>query len=175
MSTAAEDISQDIIKSKLIQTSTEALQAFHTIDLPIHSKYTPEQRYNAVVIWMTYGNTRKVSELTGIPRNTILDWKQSEWWQALSNRFQDENKDLFNAGFTRLIERGIHTMEKAFDNEEVSPMDAAKIMGIAFDKRQILNNQPTSINSNVSSEQLNDLKEQFERLAGKTIEGKRIE
>jgi len=87
----------------------------------------------------------------------------------------EEKKDQFNAGFTRLVERGINHIEQCFDNQEVSAMEAAKIMGIAFDKRQILNNQPTSISGNVSNDALKALKDQFEALAGKTIDAERID
>lgn len=141
-----------------------------TLDLPIYpdieipvsgSRYTHQERYQAAIYYIGYGNSKKVSELTGIPRNTVLSWFKTDWWQQLVTRLCEEKQQEFNAGFSRLIEKSIDTIENQLDNQEVKAMDAAKIMGIAFDKRQILNNRPTSIQGKATS--INDLQNEFER------------
>lgn len=134
------------------------------------SKYTHQDRYQAAVYYIAHGNSRKVSELTGIPRNTVLEWFKSDWWNQLTTRLREEKSSEFNAGFSRLIEKSIEEIEKQLDNQEVKAMDAAKIMGIAFDKRQILNNLPTSISGKAKG--INDLAEEFERyVSAKEVQG----
>ena len=61
------------------------------------------------------------------------------------------------------------------DKKPVSAKDAAWIYGVLFDKQRLNRNEPTSISNNVSSDELNKLKAQFEQLSGKTIPGERLD
>lgn len=138
------------------------LSVFAGVEMPTNgSKYSHQERYNTVVMFLVYGNQRKVSEVTGIPQDTIYGWSRTEWWQQLLTKVKEEKHAEFNAGFSRIIEKSIDTIEEQLNNQEVRALDAAKIMGIAFDKRQIMNNQPTSIQGKASS--INDLQQEFER------------
>jgi len=132
------------------------------------SKYTDDQRLQAAIAYMTLGNLKKTSEAVGIPDRTLLDWKKTEWWHDLITRLHDEKKEEFNANFTRIVESCSQTIEKQLEIGEVSARDAAMIMGITFDKRQILNLQPTTISG--KSIDISKLQGDFERfLAAKEI------
>jgi hypothetical protein len=132
------------------------------------SKYDYQQRYMAVVYWIAYGNIKRVSELLSIPQDTLYGWTKKDWWEQIAKRLKAEKSEQFNAGFGRLIEKSIEVMENQLENQEVKALDAAKIMGIAFDKRQVLNNLPTSIQG--KTKDLNELQEEFERyLSAKEI------
>lgn len=141
-----------------------------TLDFPVYpdieiptqgSRYTYQERYQAAVYYLVYGNSKKVSQLTGISISTLCTWFQSTWWQQLTDKLKIEKRAQFQAGFTRLIDKSIDEIEKQLDNQEVKALDAAKIMGIAFDKRQLLNHEPTSIQGKSST--INDLQHEFER------------
>jgi len=132
------------------------------------SKYTDEQRKQAAIMFMTVGNVFKTSQLCKIPARTLDDWVKTEWWAELLTILREQKKDEFNAGFTRIIEKSMQTIEKQLENEEVKARDAATIMGITFDKRQILNLQATSIVGKVID--ISKLQGDFERyLAAKEI------
>ena len=139
------------------------------IDIPANgSKYDAQTKYRAAACYALYGNSKRVSDLMNIPRRTVLDWMQTEWWAKLNAKLREEKGQEFNAGFSRLIEKGIKVIENQLDSNEVKAIDAAKIMGIAFDKRQILNNMPTSIQG--KAHDINQLQGEFERyLAAKEI------
>jgi hypothetical protein len=138
------------------------LPVYPDIEIPANgSRYNYQDRYQAAVYMVIYGNTKKVAELTGIPRNTLLCWLKYEWWEKLINKLHEERSQEFKAAFSRLIDKSIKEIEKQLDNQEVKALDAAKIMGIAFDKRQIMNNLPTSIQG--KSVQISDLAAEFER------------
>jgi hypothetical protein len=133
------------------------------------SQYTNEQRIQAATTFLTLGNIQKTSEAVNIPKRTLQDWRNTEWWIELINRIRAEKKDEFDAGFTRIIEKCTKTIENQLDSGEVKARDAATIMGISFDKRQILNLQPTSITAKTTD--INHLQAQFEEyLQAKTIE-----
>jgi hypothetical protein len=88
---------------------------------------------------------------------------QQAWWQELSTRIQSESKTSIDAGFTRLVEKGLRAMEDRLDNGEIEfvkegpdgekevvrkplrAIDIARITDMAFMKRQLIRNQPTDI------------------------------
>ena len=124
------------------------------------SKYSNEQRTHAALVYLTYGNLNKTSRAVNIPQRTLEDWTKTEWWRELTTKLREEKKDEFDAGFTRIIDKTIKTIENQLDSGEVKARDAATIMGITFDKRQVLNNQPTSITG--KSQDISKLQAQFE-------------
>ena len=123
------------------------------------SYYTQEDKQFAALMYLQYGNMVKVSALTGIPQTTLSDWNRRDWWENLVALVRTEKKDELNANLTRLIDKSVQVIEKQLENNQVKAIDAAKIMGISFDKRQILNHEPTSI---TSSSKISDLQQQFE-------------
>ena len=132
------------------------------------SRYTDEDRQYVVLLFLTYGNLQKVSDISGIARTTLHYWKQSVWWNDLIDYVRLEKQDELNANYQRLLDKTVKVIEKQLDSDEVKAMDAAKIHGIMFDKRQILNHRPTSISS---TSNISDLAKQFdEYLNSKTIQ-----
>lgn len=145
-------------------------------DISFGSKYTHEQRIEVVGTYLVYGNLNKVAELLNIPRRTLTDWKNTDWWQELITKVRQQKEDEIDSTLTRITTRAAQAIENKLENEDdYSIVDAAKVYGIMFDKQRLLRNQPTSITSGVTNDQLLDLKAQFEKLAGKTIEGERVE
>jgi hypothetical protein len=63
------------------------------------SKYTNEQRIDAVVNYMILGTLSKASEACGIPLTTLYDWKQTEWWEPLAEEARNEKEDEHHAAF----------------------------------------------------------------------------
>jgi len=132
------------------------------------SQYTDDQRHNAVIVFLTLGNVNKVSQAIGIPQRTLYDWTKQEWWLDLITRYREEKRQELDANFTRIVESCSQTIEKQLEIGAVSARDAATILGITFDKRQILNLQPTTISG--KSIDISKLQGDFERfLAAKEI------
>ena len=157
--------------------SLPALDLFQDIEfdnqLQRTSKYTDTEKLNAAVIYLSFGNLNKTAQATNIPQRTLYDWSKSDWWDKLCTRIRQEKRTEFDAGFTRIIDKAINHIENQLDSGNVSARDAATIMGITFDKRQVLNMQPTSITKSLN---INDLHEQFERfMNAKTIDSELVD
>ena len=59
------------------------------------SKYTDQQRKEAVQEYSASGCLATVSESTGIPRKTLGDWVRSEWWdQQLAEVRQEDGEPV---------------------------------------------------------------------------------
>ena len=133
------------------------------------SKYLKADREHAATLFIMLGNLYRVSQVTGIPSTTLFGWSKKNWWQELLERLRQEKKTELDANLTRIIDKSLQNIEKSLEFNDIKPKDAATIMGICFDKRQILNMKPTNI---TTSFKINDLAQQFQDyVAGKTIEG----
>lgn len=155
------------------------------------SQYTDVQRREAVAQYVVLGNYTRVSEIVNISQNTIYGWGQTDWWADLYNKIQHEKKAELDAALTKTIHMAIDQVHdrvqhgdyvidkqaKVSDKERFvrKPMNGRDLMtvgAIAYDKRQIGRNLPTSISQSVDSKALKALQEKFEALArGEVIEG----
>ncbi len=59
------------------------------------SKYTDQQRREAVMEYSLCGSLAKVSEATGVSRRTLADWRGSDWWDQLLHQ---EHGELVSVG-----------------------------------------------------------------------------
>jgi len=157
------------------------------------SKYTDEDRRSAVVEYCVMGNMTKVSDQTGIPQTTLSHWKRNtDWWvelvaevrteisdQILSQNLQIATKagervlDSLENGDEKLVwdkNKGEHVIKRVMPTGK----DSMVISGISQDKARVQLNLPTSISSNIGSEQhLEELMQKFQDLA-RSYDEKRI-
>ena len=129
--------------------------------VPTGSKYTDEQRMNAVVMYAVMGTGSAVSKNTGIPIRTINEWRNTEWFNTSLAEVRHEKQDEYIAQYSRLIVEGNKIALSKLP--EASARDAMIIAATANDKLRLALNQPTSISSNSAS--MSELQAQFEALA----------
>ena len=131
--------------------------------------HSNEKKRQAVLLYMLHGSSFQVSRRLGVPPTTIRSWKRTEWWRELQVTLQQENQDYMNASYDRILKESAQVIENKLKDKDLKALDAAKIHGIIFDKRQILNMKPTTINANATK--INQLQEQFDRfLQAKEVE-----
>ncbi len=126
---------------------------------PEGCRYSIEQRLAVLGTYASTGNMKKTAREIGIPEATIIYWRdKSPWWQAHITRIRAENNDLVDAKLSEIIHKANNEQLERIDSgdeimgkdgdmvrRKISGRDLATIGAIAFDKRQILRNQPTSI------------------------------
>ena len=157
------------------------------------SKYSDEDRRRAVVEYCVSGLMTKVSLVTGIPNTTLSQWKnKSSWWddlvvtvrteisdQILSQNLQIATKagervlDSLENGDEKLVwdkNKGEHVIKRV----KPTGKDSMVMSGISQDKARVQLNLPTSISSNIGSEQhLEELMQKFKNLA-RSYDEKRV-
>ena len=128
------------------------------------SKYSDDQRRRAVIEYCVHGVMTRVSELTGIPEQTLATWKnQSEWWDNLVVQARNEiNEKILAQNMEIAAKAGELVLDSLENGDEkliwdkskekhvikrVKPSgkDAAVIGGISQDKARVQLNLPTSI------------------------------
>ena len=125
------------------------------------SPYTDVQRKEAAIQYAIKGNLSSISRAIDIPRKTLSDWKQTDWWDEIVAEVRHAKSDEHIARYVQLVDEGQRiALEKL---PEASARDAMIIAATATDKARLLLNQPTSISSNSAS--MSELQAQFEALA----------
>ena len=136
------------------------------------SKYTNQQRREAVVEYGIHGNMTKVAEVTGIPETTLAYWKnKTDWWvtvfaevcSEISDRILPQNLEIAERANERVLDSLANGDEKLIWDKAkgehviklVKPTDkdAAVISGIVQDKARVQMNLPTTITDNRSTEE----------------------
>jgi hypothetical protein len=113
-----------------------------------------------------YMNTGNMAATARRFNTTIYEVKKlmaQVWWQDECARVRSESKVKIDAGFTRLVEKGIALLEDRLDNGEITrivmdkdgnpvikraqmrAIDIARITDMAFMKRQLVRNEPTVV------------------------------
>lgn len=136
----------------------------------------------AVRIFVKSGRLRAVSEQMGVPLADVQRWSRQVWWIDEVTALRREQNSLMDAMLTSLHGRTIEEMMRLVEEGETItevkrgkivtrkvPLKAthlAKICEVVFTQRQLLREQPTSIQGDTGKVQL--LADKL-RLLGKTI------
>ena len=154
--------------------------------------YSDADKREAVVLYLMLGTMNKVAEQVGIPERTLSSWKnETEWWGEIAISVRQETTEKIQANIDNIIDSALRETQDRLDHGDavldkhgqvvrkpMSGKDAAIVGAVFFDKRQIMDNQPTSISGH-PDQRLTELMARFEdigrRLSEKPIEGVVIE
>ncbi len=133
--------------------------------VPTGSKYTDEDRRQAVVLYLTLGTNIAVAKEIGCDDSTISRWRESEWWEQEAQKVAEEIEDEYRAKLRKVALKGADQAITSLDAGEVKAKDAMVISGIAYDKLRLSENRPTTISATTSGVQA-----KLEQLADRTLE-----
>ena len=78
--------------------------------------YTWSEKSEAVKKYMLLGNMRLVAELTGIPYNTLHDWRKQDWWPELYEELKKAAKAKTNNKLGTIIEDSLEIIQDRIQN-----------------------------------------------------------
>lgn len=78
--------------------------------------YTWSEKAEAAKKYMLLGNMRLVSELTGIPYNTLHDWRKQDWWGNLIDEIRAAQKAKRNLKMNEVIDESIELISDRIRN-----------------------------------------------------------
>ncbi len=154
---------------------------------PSGSKYSDEQRREAIGAFIVIGNYKKAAAHIGIPERTVNEWSKREWWIKEIAKVRAEKSDELDAQVSNSIELARKSIDERLTVGDpyitkdgkiafkpVSCRDSTVTFGILYDKRALMRNMPTKI---VANQDLTKLMHTFEALVNgpKVIEGETLE
>jgi len=145
------------------------------------SKYSDETRRRVAIEYHIHGTQTKVAKITGVPRRTISDWIQTEWFEAQSKALHAQtekkilakNQTIIDASQDELLDRVLNGDSKLVKTKKVIEHDdgSSEVVedyelkrvpmpgrdlnitsGTVQDKRRTQLNLPTSISSSQNSQ-----------------------
>ena len=141
--------------------------------------YTRDEKYEAAVYYMLYGNMQEVSDNLNIPYPTMVGWvKRDPVFQEMYELAVENAKKKFDAKTSYLIDQSLEVIERKLKQEMADLKEGkskmplshlSSTMAVLFDKRQLMRNAPTSITEKKSITHLQELANTFQDIAqGKT-------
>lgn len=145
------------------------------------SKYTPEEKIEVVMCYFLTGTSRQAAKLAAsngikIPETTIRDWKtRSMWWPEVYQECKKKKNEQLDISFSQFIDQGITQIMDRVSNGDtvitkdgdhvkkpISGKDLSWMVGIIFDKRQLLRGEATARTEKVSeTDRLQKLEDTF--------------
>lgn len=86
--------------------------------IPESSGYSSEVKLNAVMIYATCGSIRKTSQVSGIPRITLVNWTQSDWWPEVLPLALELTNKKFSAKLNGIMSMALDNLEDILENGE---------------------------------------------------------
>lgn len=134
------------------------------------SCYTDDVRDRVALTYLITGNGRETSRICDVPAMTVIDWKNSDWFQAKLVQLRAEKADELDAKMSGFIHLA---MEQAIDRvtngdwivnaqtgetvrKPMSGKDLVVAMAVCYDKRALQRGDPTSRTERVGTDELLD-------------------
>ncbi len=147
---------------------------------PSGSKHTDDKRWQAMGMFVVFGNYSQVARQLGLPIRTVIDWGKTEWWNKEIIKVRDEKSAELDMQLTNSINKARESIDGRLSTGDpyikkdgeigfkpVSCRDSATTFGILYDKLQLTRNMPTKI---VVNQDLSKLQERFESMVNKRAE-----
>jgi lipopolysaccharide biosynthesis regulator YciM len=146
-------------------------------------RWTWEKKVETATKYNQLGNMRLVSELTEVPYDTLLEWKQSEWWPQIMDEIKRAKQQKTNNKLVEIVTHSLELVEDRLKNGNmhwdsdtkevvrvpISLKDAAKVANDLLDKQIKMEEMISRVDIQKESVQdtLKLLATEFSKWAGK--------
>jgi hypothetical protein len=145
--------------------------------------YSKQDKKKACIMYWTKGTVKGAAKELGMPRETLRTWMGQEWWADITLEVRDAVEDQLEVDLVEVLTLSMDRIKdsltegdeklvwnpvlKEHVKERVMPtgIQASTMMGISYDKRRIGQNMPTSITEQSGGKQMQQLMENFQKLA----------
>ena len=118
--------------------------------------WSDAKKVEVVTTWLALGKVPLVEAVTGVPRDTIRQWKVSPWWAEIVNEIQSESSQELDAKLSKIIDRSLDAVNERIEGGEfiidsksgqvkrvpVRLRDVSHVAINLLDKRDLLRDKP---------------------------------
>lgn len=151
--------------------------------------YSELDKIQAAAAYVATGSSDKAGEMINIPGRTIRTWTKEDWWPSALAQAREDMSDELDGKYTEVVHKAVLELIDRIENgdeiinpktgeayrRKLSARDLSIVSGIAFDKRQLIRAQPTSIDQRQVSDALGLLAERLGEAAPKERAGTTID
>ena len=152
--------------------------------------WNEKKKLEVITTWLATGNLAETARLCNVPRETLVKWKQAEWWQKNIDEIQSGDGQKADVKMSKVIDKALDMLMTRIEEGDYQydqktgrlvkiPLKARDLERVAaglFDKRQLIRKQPTTIKASDlnQSERLLQLAEQFAKFAGQKVAEEKV-
>lgn len=71
----------------------------------VTNTYTDSEKFKAVALYISLGTLTAVASEMQIPRNTIKEWKEKDWWKKYERQIKNEENSLLSAKYRKIVQK----------------------------------------------------------------------
>lgn len=139
-------------------------------------------KQRVVILFLAGKTSAQISSDTGVPKDTIANWRLLPWFKAMVKEIQSNDGHKLDAKLTKLLHESLDVIKDRLDSGEyirdektgkivrvpVKMRDANVAFNTLMDKRQVIRNLPTKIaDTSTVQQQLTNLANEFRKFVGK--------
>lgn len=83
---------------------------------PKHARWSTMQKMQAVTTYMALGNLDETARQCGIPRLTLQNWKNQDWWKKAVEEVKEQSQQELQGTLGNLIKKSLKSLEDRLDN-----------------------------------------------------------
>lgn len=174
------EIVGDLVKEAMGIIDTEAELTAEDWKLTTYNtRYSPQQKWTAVAVFVLTGNLRKASEASGVPYPTVRQWRtRHEWWAEAEIKIKASRQVELDALITHAIHNAVtQLLDRVVNGEEVTTSGGkivhkklsadtlARVAGIMYDKRAMLRGERVGTRSEDADAKLDKIIERMTDVA----------
>lgn len=148
-----------------------------------------KKRIEVVTTYLTCGDMKLTSGMTGVPYETIHTWKKQPWWKKYTEELSSENNLQLDAKLTKVMDKALDQVMDRLENGEfmydprtgqvkrvpAKLRDAGKVLNDVIDKKQLIKKQEQIINNQKRQEVTVDHLAQLAKAFSEFASGKKQE
>ena len=147
----------------------------------VNNKWSAETKQHVAVLLLTSGNMREVSKISGVPYDTIVEWKKSDEWDTIAAQAKQIRNEQLQRGLYTLTDLALEKTRDRLENGEwilnnktgemvrkpASLRDTARVLEASINQVVKLDHGVSVIQNQSTNEILKDLAAQFAKFATK--------
>lgn len=133
-----------------------AIRPLRSSYVSIGSKWSDKKRVEVVTTFLALGKVPMVEAVTGVPRDTIRQWKLQPWWNELVAEVQTESNQELDTKLSSIIDKSLEAVNERIEGGEfildsrtgtvkrvpVKLKDVHRVAVDLLDKRDLLREKP---------------------------------
>ena len=114
--------------------------------------WSETKRIEALTTFLATGSQAHTSAITGVPEETIRQWRKSEWWAERTKEFKSDNSTQLSNKLTKVMDKALDAVVDRLENGEfifdartgittrvpAKLRDVQKVASDMIDKKQLL-------------------------------------
>ena len=142
----------------------------------LNRRFTESQiKETALVFWECGANQKETSRRTGINRTTIIKWmNDSQVWADAMDAVNAQYDRRFLSKCTQIINLTLDKMIEKVSEDKTGLRDLAHTAALCIDRRQLIQNRPTSISGRsveATDKRLADMAKRLQEFSKKVEKG----